>query len=231
MSERAQRMTQSLWEWGTEVLHSSSKSITALMIVGTFLFVVGGWVWDNLIADHVTEEVRNLNGTPEIVEAIESVSVEQRALSVQVDRLGRQVDAITPDPVIVEYDELRTLAPQPCFRGEVCEVIIRSKRTRPFGETCGTPRVLNRTFVDALGIVSHPRRLETSEPRRRSGDWSSDPIDFVVPRGANFGVGEYWITLEYPDCQLVDIDGNVQRFGPIRHETFPARVEVQPKQE
>lgn len=231
MNERSEQVKKYTVGWLLDVLHTSSKGITSVLLILGVASAAIAWFWDNVFRDNVAEEVRALNGTPQIVEAIEDVATEQKAQGVQIERLGRQVEAITPEPVIVEYDELRTGAPDPCFRGEVCEVIIRSKRTRPFGETCGTPRVLNRTFVDALGIVSHPRRLETSEPRRRSGDWSSDPIDFIVPRTANFGVGEYWVTLEYSNCTLVDIDGNVQRFGPIKHNTFPARVEVQPKQE
>lgn len=224
-------MQSSVSKWLVEVLHTSSKTITSLGVIFAFLFLAGGWVWDRLLADSIIESVQELNGTPQIVAAIEDVTMEQRAIRTEVGNLSAQVTAITPDPQVVEYDALRTRAPEPCFRGEECRVNIRSKRTS-FGETCGTPSVVSRTFTDAQGLSFNPYRATPSRPVQQGGSWSTTTVDFIVPREASLGVGEYILTLRYENCSMQQPGtGKVIRFNQIELDTFPALVTIQPRQE
>jgi len=219
---------ESASKWLLEVVHTSSKTITSLGVIFAFLFFAGGWMWDALLRDSMVESVQELNGTPQIVSAIETVTVEQRALRSDVTDLSAQVKAITPDPQIVEYDELRTRAPDPCFREQSCSVNIRSRRTS-FGETCGAPTVTGRSFVDSLGVTFTPARINPTVPARQDGRWSTTTVDFVVPAGAAYGDGEYQLSLTYEGCRLISPTGELVSFGPIVVDSYPALVEIQPK--
>lgn len=223
-------MPNGVSQWLIDVLHQSSKAITAASVVVGFLLLAGGWVWNTFIADSVVESVQELNGTPQIVAALEDVTVQQRAIRRDVNDLAAEVKAITPKPEIVEYDELRTRAVDPCFRGETCTVNVRSRRTE-FGKTCSAPVVIGRTFIDRLGVSFTPRRMTSSAPARQGSRWTTTPVDFQVPMGAAFGLGQYEITLRFTDCWLVDPLGKRVDFGPIDVTSFPALVEIQPKQE
>ncbi len=219
---------QGLWTWAADVLHLSAKSIGALMVVGAFVLTVGGWLWVNLAADHVATEVQKLNGTPAIVTAIEAVDKRVEEQNIRIEHLGEQVEAITPEPQVTEFDPLRTRGVTTCQQGAVCEVQMRVRRTE-FGKACGTPTVLNRTFVDTNGLITSPRPSGSRSPSKASGEWTVRIADFIPPIGVAEGVGEYYMLLEYPDCVAHGPDGREIVIPRTEQETYHARVTIGPK--
>jgi len=211
--------------WASEVLHTSSRTITSLGIVVAFLFMAMSWMWDTIMLPAVRDSGAEILGIPDIVHSVQDVGDMVAAQSVQIERIDRRIDRLEPEPRVAEYDELRSQALAPCRRGETCQITIRSRRT-DFGETCDAPTVTKRIFVDAKGGRFHPQRQVVTVPPKQDDEWSTPTVDFIVPFGAALGVGEYFIELEYTGCNAVNVDGVTVNFPPLTQKTLSVLVEV-----
>lgn len=195
-----QAMRQSVWTWGIEVLHSSSKTITALSIVLVFLATAGAWVYERLISEPLAEELRELNGTPEILEAVDNVVVEQTMLRGAVEDLSDRVDSLEPEPVVVVFDPLRSWIQSDCTPGEMCRYGYFLRRANNiYGNTCRTFSA-ERIFVDNSGVEFFPSREGASSPRTLSTTPTMVTGNFIVPREVHDGDGEFFMRVVYDNC-------------------------------
>lgn len=223
--DQQKQLKAGVMKWLIEVLHLSSKTIGAGTVVIAFIATVGMWFYDNLISESLAAEVQQLAGTPTVLKAVEKVDEQVAVQGVQIERLGMQVEAITPPPVVVEYDPIRSRSMGPCVRGELCEIQMRLRRTA-FGITCGTPTVLSRTFIDFDGLITTPRPGPANAASRASKEWTLREMQFEVPHEAETGIGEYFMLLEYPDCEAEAPDGRRVTIPRTMEETFHVRVMV-----
>lgn len=216
-------------KWLFEVLHLSSKTIGAGTVVIAFIATVGMWFYDHLLADSLAAEVQQLAGTPTVLKAVEKVDEQVTMQGVQIERLGMQVEAITPPSVVVEYDPIRSRAEELCVLDELCTVQLRLRRTA-FGMTCGTPTVLSRSFIDFNGLVTTPRPGPNNIVSRASKEWTVRTVQFIVPPSVEPGIGEFFMLLEYPGCEAETPDGRQIAIPRTQEETYHIRILVAEKE-
>lgn len=184
----------SVWA-SLEWLGDLAKAATSLAVALSGIGLIVWW----FLGEKVEASIKDLAGTSEILVEVDKVQEEQRVQGQVLTKLTKRVDGLEPDPLVIEFDTLRSRVYNPCKVGEKCEYVIRAKRT-DYGNTCRLPPSSERIFVDSAGNKHRPNRDGVDNPTNLDEDWNILKGNFIVPKEASVGIGEFYLSIEYSKC-------------------------------
>lgn len=182
----------------------------AAVLMGAVTVVASGVLW--LGGEKLRYEAQASLGIHQLGDRIDVLAVVGR-------ENGKAIAALTPAPVVAEYDRLRSRVYSPCEHGRVCEYQMRARRT-DFGEQCRKPDVLGHTVIDRSGLFHQAFPTKSGRVSRLTGEWAVIHSAFIPPDEASAGVAEYVMRLGY-DCGAA---------GYIEEDTIALVFEIIPAQ-